>query len=133
MAPSTEHIERRQDKIEDVLERITGICNDLNKIMAVHEQRISQQEKDSNILFTSMEKRREELDKKLNNVYESMNEQEEKIFDEITKFRQEMQKQNHELNEKISKLEKFNWMAIGGGIALSWVITYIAKYVFKIV
>lgn len=133
MASNIEIIERRQDRVEDAIEKLTIISNDLNKMLAVHDQRLTQQEKDSSILFNSLEKRREELDKKLNDVYDSMSNQEEKIFQELTKFRQDMQKQHQELNEKISKIEKFNWMAIGGGIAISWVITYAAKYLFKIV
>ena len=39
------NMERRQDRMEDVVDRLTNISADLSKMIAVHEQRLNQQEK----------------------------------------------------------------------------------------
>ena len=71
---------------------------------------------------------RSEIDHKLEEVYKNMNEQEKNIFEEIAKFRQDTASQYSKLNERISQLEKYIWMAIGGGIVASWLISYVVKY-----
>lgn len=125
-------LERRQSRVEDAIERLTDISSNLNRMIAVHEQRIVQQEKESDLLHDTVEKRREEVEDKLKEVYNHMNEQEKNIFEEISKFREDTNRQYSHLNDKISQLEKYIWMAIGGGIAASWIISYVAKY-FNIV
>ena len=128
MAETIQNIEKRQTRLEDAIERLTKISSDLSTMVAVQEQRVTQQEKDSNILFNMVEKQKEELDVKLNEVYKNMNEQEKNIFEEISKFRQDTAQQYTKLNERISQLEKYIWMAIGGGIVASWAISYLMKY-----
>ena len=128
MAETLQNLDKRQNRLEDAIERLTKISSDLSTMVAVQEQRITQQEKDSNILFNMAEKQKEEIDHKLEEVYKNMNEQEKNIFEEIAKFRQDTASQYSKLNERISQLEKYIWMAIGGGIVASWLISYVVKY-----
>jgi len=128
MAESAQNLEKRQNRLEDAIERLTKISGDLSTMIAVQEQRITQQEKDSNVLFNMAEKQKDELEIKLSEVYKNMNEQEKNIFEEISKFRQDTAQQYTKLNERISQLEKYIWMAIGGGIVASWAISYLVKY-----
>lgn len=114
MTDDIDILNKRQDRMEHAIEKLTNISNDLNKIIAVQDIRLTQQEKKSTDIFDLLEKRREHLDEMIKELHADNYIQQNKI------------------NDKIAKLEKFNWMAIGGGIALSWVITYAAKYIFKI-
>ena len=63
-----EMIDKRQSRIEDAIERLTVISGDLNKMIAVHEQRISQQEKQLTTVELLAERRREEVDDKFADV-----------------------------------------------------------------
>ena len=74
-------LDRRQSRVEDAIERLTDISSNLNKMIAVHDQRLTQQEKDSDTLHDTVEKRREEVESKIKEVYDHMNEQEKNIFD----------------------------------------------------
>ena len=116
------------DRIETAIEKLTNVSVELKQMLAVHEQRISQQEKSSDELHDVVEKRREELDTKLKDVYNTMREQDKSIVEEITKLRKESTDQHNILHSKINQLEKFIWTAIGGGIVLSWFLTNIANY-----
>ena len=116
------------DRIEAAIEKLTTVSADLKQMLAVHEQRISQQEKESDELHDVVEKRREELDSKLKDVYDTMREQDSGIIAEIAKLRKESSEQHQVLSSKINQLEKYIWMAIGGGMVITWILTNLANY-----
>ena len=111
------------DRIETAIEKLTNVSVELKQMLAVHEQRISQQEKSSDELHDVVEKRREELDIKLKDVYDTMREQDKSIVEEIYKLRKESSEQHNILHSKINQLEKFIWMALGGGMVVTWILT----------
>tara|TARA_Y100000389_G_scaffold205020_1_gene262060 strand:- start:7339 stop:7722 length:384 start_codon:yes stop_codon:yes gene_type:complete len=122
-------LEKRQDRIEDYINKLTEIANDLNKIIAVHDQRLLQQEKDSEVLFKMVESRRKEQEDKLQEVYDTIDDKEEKVLKEIKNVRDETRTHFTALNQKMAQVEKYMWMAVGGGIAASWLISFLFKLI----
>jgi len=122
-------LEKRQDRIEDSISKLTEIANDLNKIIAVHDQRLLQQEKDSEVLFKMVETRRKEQEDKLQEVYDTIEDKEEKVLREIKNVRDETRTHFMALNQKMAQVEKYMWMAVGGGIAASWLISFLFKLI----
>ena len=116
------------DRIESAIEKLTIISIDLKTMLAVHEQRISVQEQTTGILQDTVEKRREELDIKLKDVYDTMRDQDNNILQEISKMREESANSHRDLNNRIAKLEKYIWIATGGGIIIAWIATNLANY-----
>ena len=116
------------DRIEAAIEKLTVVSADLKAMIAVHEQRIIQQEKETSSLDLKFEKRRELMDDKLNDVYNTMRDQDNGILAEITKLRAESSEQHTILSNKINQLEKFIWMAIGGGMVLTWALTNLVHF-----
>ena len=116
------------DRIETAIEKLTNVSVELKQMLAVHELRITQQEKNSDSIQSTIEKRREELDSHLNKVYETMRDQDDKILSEVKSIREEHNKHYTCLNDKISSLQKFVWMAIGGGMVITWILTNLANY-----
>jgi 5-methylcytosine-specific restriction endonuclease McrBC GTP-binding regulatory subunit McrB len=97
-------------------------------MIAVHDQRISNQEKTSGEIQVVVEKRREEFDVKLKDVYETMRDQDNNILSEILKLRQESSEQHKTLSNKINQLERYIWMGIGGGMVITWVLSNAVHY-----
>ena len=97
-------------------------------MIAVHDQRLDQQEKQTDDLHVTVEKRREEFDVKLKDVYDTMRDQDNHIVEEISKLRTESTAAHKELGERITKLEKYIWVAMGGGITLTWLATNLFHY-----
>ena len=122
-------LEKRQDRIEDSISKLTEIANDLNKIIAVHDQRLLQQEKDSEVLCKMVETRRKEQEDKLQEVYDTIEDKEEKVLREIKNVRDETRSHFTALNQKMAQVEKYMWMAVGGGIAASWLISFLFKLI----
>jgi len=119
-----EHIEKRQSRIEDAIERLTEISADLNKMLAVQEQRLSQQERSMGNIEDMVEKRREEYDKKLQNVYDVMRVEDTKILDELEKMRKEQKDQHKALSDKMTSVEKIIWTYLGGFSVIIFLISY---------
>ena len=116
------------DRIEQAIEKLTNISAELKTMIAVHEQRITNQEKDSDDIHNTLEQRRIELDGHLVKVYDTMREQDKGILEEISRLRKESSDQHTILSNKIAQLEKFIWMAIGGGIVITWILTNLTNY-----
>lgn len=129
MAAELEHIEKRQNRIEDAIERLTEISADLNKMLAVQDQRLSQQERTMSFIEDLVEKRREEYDKKLQNVYDVMSKEDNKIIEKLEEIKKEQKSQHAVMSDKISALEKIIWLYLGGFSVLVFMITYGPKVV----
>jgi len=115
--------ERRIDRMEAVIERLSIIQTDLNKMLAVHDQRIDSNEKNVSHLEEVVEKRREESDIKLKDVYDTMRSEDNKILTELNSIRKESSEQHNILANKINEIEKRLWMYIGGVSVIVFVIT----------
>lgn len=116
------------DRIEAAIEKLTSISSDLKSMIAVQDQRLTYQEKTADDIQHVIEQRRLELDNHLNKVYDTMRDQDEKILNEVKTSREEHNRHYTCLNEKISSLQKYVWVAIGGGIVISWFLTNLANY-----
>jgi len=118
------NLEKRQDKLEAVIERLSIIQTDLNKMLAVHEERINSNQKNVTYLEEVVEKRREESDIKLKDVYETMRSEDNKILTELNNIRKESTEQHNILTAKINEIEKRLWMYIGGVSVIVFVLTH---------
>jgi predicted RNase H-like nuclease (RuvC/YqgF family) len=116
-------VEKRQDRLEDAIERLTEISSDLNKMIAVHEQRINQNERSVSILENVVEKRREESDLKLKDVYETIRNEDRNIISELNKMREEQKNQHAEISKKMTAMEKIIWIYMGGFTVVIFLIT----------
>ena len=110
--------------MEAVIERLSIIQTDLNKMLAVHEEKISRQEQNVNYLEDVIEKRREESDIKLKDVYDTMRSEDNKILNELNAMRKEATEQHSKLNEKITSIENKMFMYIGGITVIVFILTH---------
>ncbi len=101
----------RQSKIEDAIAKLTEISADLNKMVAVHELRLSQQEKVTDSIEIILEKRRDEVQAKEEAIYDT-------IEKETAAVSKKIDESYDKLSKKIGDLEKMMWV-YGGGFALA--------------
>jgi ABC-type transporter Mla subunit MlaD len=121
-------LEPRFTKIDDAIQRLASVAADLSKMLAVQEQRINQQEKTTEHVTTLLERRREEIDKKFDDVYDAFRKEDTKIVNEVKLSRESSTKQHEEQNQKIGKIQQFIWMAIGGGVAVGYILSLALNY-----
>jgi archaellum component FlaC len=112
--------EERLDKIDDAIQRLAVVASDLSKMLAVHEHRISHQEKTSENIVASMEKRRSEIDAVLKDVYDT-------IKSEVNTLRENSTKQHNEQNVKIDAIQKTIYKAMGAATVISFLAPYVLR------
>lgn len=123
MAAAVEVLEKRQDRIEDAIERLTEISADLNKMLAVQDQRILQQEKDMVGISKTLENRRKEWDDRISSVYDTMREEDHKVIQKLDELRKEQKEQHAELYKKVNDMQKIIWMYMGGFSVVIFLLT----------
>lgn len=118
MPPNMDKI--RFNKLEEAISRMSDVASDMSKMLAVHEQRIQQQEKFSDSIGSKLEKRNDEVDRKFDQVYDAIKQGDNAIITEMKKIAEIRENQFAELNEKISRLERWRWMVVGGAMAAGY-------------
>lgn len=123
--------ELRFSKIDDAIQRLAAVSADLSKMLAVHEHRLSQQEKSTDQISYLLEKRREDLESKLKEVYETMKEEDGAILEEIKKSRDASDAHHERLEAKVTKLERLALLVTGSALTVGFIIGMVEKY-FKV-
>lgn len=120
-------LELKQSKLEDAISKLTDISADLNKMIAVHELRLTHQEKLTDSIEIILEKRRDEFNEREEKIYEA-------IEKEDSKVRQKIDDSYEKLSKKISDLEKMIWIYGGGFSVAAFIIANwgdVAKLLLK--
>lgn len=120
--------ELRFSKIDDAIQRLASVSADLSKMLAVHEQRLTQQEKSTDHITFLLERRREDLEIKLKEVYETMREEDSAILDEIKKSRKASDEHHERLEAKVTKLERLALLVTGSAVTVGFILGMIEKY-----
>ena len=127
MSPE-DYNERRLTNVENAITKLTEISADLNKVLAVQEQRLTQSERLMNDLEETVESRRAEYETRIQNVYDVMNREDSKILEELELMREEQKKQHDALSNKINEMQKFIWVYMGGFSVIVFLLTNGSKF-----
>ena len=117
------------NRIDSSIAAMTEVSANIGKLLAVHEERINQLEKDQNIVgldirdihsrITTMSReimdKLETTEKILESKIKESNDATSKKLEIITK---EMQ----QIDDRVGFLERWKWMVFGGAVAMGWVM-----------
>lgn len=115
---------RSQDKLEDAITKLTNISADINRMLAVHEHRISSQERYMEEVEQLLERRRTEIEIKVQEIYSTIKEEDRRILDELNKLRDELFRQHEIMELKMNQIEKTIWTYLGGFAVLTFILMY---------
>ena len=116
-------------RIDNSIAAMTEVSSNIGKLLAVHEERLNQLEKDQNVVgldirdihsrITTMSReivdKLEATEKTLESKIKESNDATSKKLSEIN---QEMKK----IEDRVGFLERWKWMVLGGALAMGWVI-----------
>lgn len=97
------------EKFDIAIDRLTEVSNSVDKMLAVHEMRLENQEQQREILHTRISDLKRE------------------ITDEFRLLRDENRKQHAEVNERLSKLEKWRWFVVGMATVVGFLVAQAGK------
>ena len=106
-------------RLDKAIEKISDVSNSINRMLAVHEEKISQQEESQIRTEQEINNDIKELHSRIStNTRELMNlmsEQHKEQTDKMTKLEIELQ-------GRVGVLEKWRWIIIGGSIVVGFLI-----------
>jgi len=130
-------------RLDTAIDKMSEVSNSINQLLAVHEERIGQAEKETEDLFGLMEQRRLEQEEASKELHSRITSQSREIQKEVkhevdrlgelmTKQHEEVKvvinKQNKEtdneittLENRIRNIEKKQWIVMGAAIVIAWI------------
>lgn len=97
------------EKFDIAIDRLTEVSTSVDKMLAVHEMRLENQEQQREIL------------------HQRISDLKRDITDEFRLLRDENRKQHAEVNERLSKLEKWRWLVVGMATAVGFLVAQMGK------
>lgn len=106
----TVHLQAFIEKLDASVEKLTTISADVAQMLAVHENRLTFQERLQSQLESKIDKKNEAIDDRFG-----------KMYDRVDEVKNELLKEISDNTTKISTVEKWMWTCFGGG-AVIWLI-----------
>ena len=107
------------NRLDTAIERITEVSSSVNRMLAVHEEKIANQEEASIRANQEFTVDIRELHSRITTNYKE-------IADMISKYHKEyvddQQKLRDDLNNRVGILEKWRWLIIGGSIVIGFAL-----------
>ena len=97
------------EKFDIAIDSLTEVSTSVDKMLAVHENRLENQEQQREIL------------------HQRISDLKRDITDEFRMLRDENRKQHAEVNERLSKLEKWRWLVVGMATAVGFLVAQMGK------
>lgn len=128
------------EKLDTAIEKMGDVSNNIARMLAVHEERLSKQDDIDEELFTLVEKRKQELQGDIKELHsrittvsrelsDDINETEQRLMTAMTYGMSDIKKciteetktvtnQQHELEKRVVELERWKWLVMGGSVVI---------------
>jgi chromosome condensin MukBEF complex kleisin-like MukF subunit len=129
-------------RLDTAIEKIGDVSNSINKMLAVHDEKLDRQDSVNEDIYQSLEVHRNEtkasnaelhsrittttreLETKIQNT-------EDKLLEAIKDLKKSVEKEEEKNKERIDKLEKAKYLFVGGGLVVGAIITKILPIALK--
>jgi len=111
-----ESVNSINNRLDTAIDKLTDVSTSIKSMLAVHEEKIQQQEKLDEIIFTKLKDREDEIDSVYRDLQREINLVEKRLINEIKSLR-------NDVGPRIGVLEKWRWLIIGGSIVIGWVLS----------
>ena len=114
------------DRLDVAIEKLTDVSNSINRMLAVHEEKIARQEEAIVEAEQQIEIRRGELMLKIDELHSRITTNTKEIMtaaaQQHAQQNKEIQKLHNEINLRIGVLEKWRHVLIGGSIVIGFLL-----------
>ena len=113
-------------RLDIAIEKLTDVSNCINRMLAVHEEKIARQEEAIFDAEGLIETRRIELTTKIDDLHSRITTNTKEIINAATLQHKEhtddIQKLRNDLTTRVGVLEKWRWLIIGGAIVVGFLL-----------
>ena len=113
-------------RLDIAIEKLTDVSNCINRMLAVHEEKIARQEEAIVEAEGLIETRRIELTVKIDDLHSRITTNTKEIMtaasDQHKEHTKDIQKLRNDLTTRVGVLEKWRWLIIGGSIVTGFLL-----------
>ena len=104
-----------QERLDTAIGKLTEVSGSIKSMLAVHEEKLSQQEKVDEIIFTKLKDRQDQIEELSTQLRNEMDSVERRLLTEIKALR-------NDIGGRVGVLEKYRWIILGGAIVIVWIV-----------
>lgn len=123
-------------RLDTTIEKLGEVSANISKIIAVHEQKIVQQEDADkqlqslvDVLFDKLEDRRRESEIAKEEFRREMSHLHGDIMTEMKEMKEAQTRYQSHLLDRVTALEKWKWMVVGGAILFGYILSLAQKFI----
>ena len=113
-------------RLDEAIIKITDVSNSIHRMLAVHEEKLNQQEEAVYAAEELIEQRRTEFQNELKELHSRITTNTKEIMTVATKQHQEhskaIQQVKEDINKRVGVLEKWRHVLIGGSIVIGFIL-----------
>ena len=121
-----EDVKSIHGRLDVAIDKLTDVSNCINRMLAVHEEKLSRQEEASYDLEKQIESRRSELLNKIDDLHSRITTNTKEIMisarEQHEAQNKEIQKIREDLSGRIGVMEKWRHVLIGGSIVVGFLL-----------
>lgn len=111
-----ENVNSINNRLDTAIEKLADVSSSIKSMLAVHEEKITQQEKTDEIIFEKIKDRADEIDSVYRELQREINQVERRLLIEIKALR-------NDIGTRVSMLEKLRWILLGAAIVIVFLFT----------
>ena len=104
-----------QERLDTAIGKLTEVSGSIKSMLAVHEEKLSQQEKVDEIIFTKLKDRQDQIEELSTQLRNEMDSVERRLLTEIKALR-------NDIGGRVGVLEKYRWIILGGAIVIGSIV-----------
>ena len=116
LSKDIQNVNSIQSKLDTAIDKLTDVSGSIKSMLAVHEEKITRQEKVDEVIFTKIRDRADEIDTVYRELKKDIEMTEKRLLCEIKSLR-------NDIGSRVGVLEKYRWIIIGGAIVIGFILS----------
>ena len=111
-----ENVNTINGRIDTAIDKLTDVSTSIKSMLAVHEEKITRQEKIDEVIFEKLREREAEITDVYRELKKDVEMSEKRLLIEIKSLK-------NDIGARVGVLEKYRWIIIGGAIVIGWILS----------
>ena len=111
-----ENVNTIHNRLDTAIDKLTDVSTSIKSMLAVHEEKITRQEKIDEIIFEKLKDRADEISDVYRELKKDVEMSEKRLLIEIKSLK-------NDIGARVGVLEKYRWIIIGGAIVIGWILS----------
>jgi len=111
-----ENVNTIQSRLDTAIDKLTDVSTSIKSMLAVHEEKLQQQERIDEVIFDKIRERGAEIDEVYKDLHKEIQSIEKRLLIEIKSLKLD-------ISNRVSMLEKYKWLILGGSIVIGFILS----------